>query len=360
MDQGTDRQSEILRRLDMLRCPDCHGPLCYHNSLMCKACGREFYNERFGINDLTPLNLSKTKEKIVDFWGDTYQQWYEPDEAARTLEKLKGDLVLLEDLFRQRQHLAVTEMDLGSLNGKEVLEVGSGAGAHSALFVKYGAQVTATDITPERVMGTGHKLDLLRQETSGGGIAIRADAEGLPFADDVFDVVYSNGVLHHTENTDLAIREVLRVLKPGGEAIIMLYSRYSAYYWCILVPLGLLTGQIFRLPEAQWVGRVTEGAPRYRSERNPITRVYSKRQLVAVFDQFEIISLRKNSFFFSYLPVPRSGKCREIILRALGYKPHEGGQLVYGKPTIPETKLELWLGGILGWGWNIGVRKPKI
>jgi len=346
----------------MLICPDCRGPLASEkgNRLLCKPCGREFYNEHSGTNDLTPGSLSKTKEKIANFWGDTYQQWYESDDSSRTLEKLKGELVLLEDLFRQRQILAVTEIQLDALNGKELLEVGSGAGGHSSLFVKYGAHVTATDITPERVLSTGHKIDLLRQETSGGGIAIRVDAEVLPFADGAFDIVYSNGVLHHTENTNLAIREVLRVLKPGGEAVIMLYSKYSAYYWCICVPLGLVRGLIFRMPEAYWLGQVTEGSPHYRSERNPITRAYSKRQLVKVFDQFEIISLRKNSFFFSWLlPVPKFYMVREIVLRALGYKKHEGGRIVYGKPIIPETKLELWLGKHIGWGWNIKARKPK-
>jgi hypothetical protein len=113
------------------------------------------------------------------------------------------------------------------------------------------------------------------------------------------------------------------------------------------------------MPEANWLGRLTEGNPRHRSESNPITRVYSKRQLVRLFDQFEIISLRKNSFFFSWLPVPKAYKFRDLILRALGYTEHEGGRIVYGKAMIPETKLELWLGKLMGWGWNIRVRKPK-
>src|SRR5215475_5831938 len=189
----------IVRRLDMFRCPDCGGRLSYHQTLIC-ACGREFAYEQFSFYDLTPRILSNTKRKIASFWGDTYQQWYQSDDAKRTSQKLDEELILLEDLFKRRQNLAVTEIDLKSLAGKEVLEVGSGAGAQTALFVKHGAQVTAIDITPERVWSTARKIDLLNQETIGGGLALRADAEVLPFADDVFDIAFSNGVLHHSDH----------------------------------------------------------------------------------------------------------------------------------------------------------------
>jgi ubiquinone/menaquinone biosynthesis C-methylase UbiE len=54
-----------------------------------------------------------------------------------------------------------------------------------------------------------------------------ADAEALPFADTSFDLVYSWGVLHHTPNTKRALDEIRRVLKPRGEARVMLYSRRS-------------------------------------------------------------------------------------------------------------------------------------
>lgn len=54
-----------------------------------------------------------------------------------------------------------------------------------------------------------------------------ADAENLPFADSSFDLVYSWGVLHHTPDTERAITEVLRILKPGGMAKIMVYHKYS-------------------------------------------------------------------------------------------------------------------------------------
>ena len=47
------------------------------------------------------------------------------------------------------------------------------------------------------------------------------DAESLPFETGTFDVVYSNGVLHHTPNTRAVVQEILRVLKPGGRIMIL-------------------------------------------------------------------------------------------------------------------------------------------
>src|SRR5205823_11204819 len=59
---------------------------------------------------------------------------------------------------------------------------------------------------------------------------IQGDAENLPFPNNTFDLVYSHGVLHHTPDTPRTIREVHRVLSPGGRAVVMLYYRNSFNY----------------------------------------------------------------------------------------------------------------------------------
>jgi ubiquinone/menaquinone biosynthesis C-methylase UbiE len=178
--------------------------------------------------------------------------------------------------------------------------------------------------------------------------AIQGDAEKLPFADGTFDIVYSNGVLHHTTNTDRAIAEVYRTLKPGGQFVIMLYCKSSWHYWInLLLCEGLLRGRLWRDP--QWMGHATEWGGRARQTvANPITRCYTRAEMRSLFTAFERVSLRKREFYF-YL-IPKIGKhYRRWQLRRYGA--HPGGLLVYGEPWPKQSPLEVALGKVMGWAW---------
>jgi len=75
-----------------------------------------------------------------------------------------------------------------------------------------------------------HSIELARQNAEINQVnplLLNADVESLPFADCSFDLVYSWGVLHHTPDTERALHEVHRVLKPGGECQAMFYHRRS-------------------------------------------------------------------------------------------------------------------------------------
>jgi ubiquinone/menaquinone biosynthesis C-methylase UbiE len=107
--------------------------------------------------------------------------------------------------------------------GKDVLEVGIGLATDFVRFVRAGANATGIDLTEAAVAAARERLE---QEGLSADVLV-ADAESLPFSDESFDVVYSYGVLHHTPHPAAALREIHRVLRPGGEARIMLYSRRS-------------------------------------------------------------------------------------------------------------------------------------
>jgi hypothetical protein len=94
------------------------------------------------------------KRDIQAFWGAVYRTAYADSDAALTPGALGRALDDLEDMFRYRDHLAVTEMPLAELAGRHMLEVGSGAGGHSALFANKGARVTALDLTGDRARAT--------------------------------------------------------------------------------------------------------------------------------------------------------------------------------------------------------------
>ena len=109
-----------------------------------------------------------------------------------------------------------------------MLEIGCGPGIDLVQLAGAGACVTGMDLTPPAVRLARRHLQISKLP----GSVLEGNAELTPFADGTFDAVYSHGVLHHTVDTQRAIDEVHRVLKPGGEAVIMLYHRVS-WFWLL-------------------------------------------------------------------------------------------------------------------------------
>jgi SAM-dependent methyltransferase len=294
-----------------------------------------------------------TRRDIQAFWGEVYRTAYGRDPML-TPAGLDAALVELEDMFRFQGHGAVVEMPIAALDGRRVLEIGSGSGGHSALFAKHGARMTSIDITWERAAATARKFELLG-DRGRACLAAQADAESLPFADGVFDIVYSNGVLHHTRDTERAVAEALRVLRPGGLAVVMLYCKSSFHYWFTLFfCVGILKGRMFQ--GGAWLGRATEwiGSSRQTVE-NPITRCYTARGVRRLFAACEDVRLRKMGFFF--YAIPKIGRLyRRFQIRHFGL--HPGGMLVYGEPWPRTSPLERRLGRYIGFAWFIAARKP--
>ena len=129
--------------------------------------------------------------------------------------------------------------DFAGAAGKRVLEVGVGLGTDFVRFARAGADVTGVDLTEHAVELVRSRLE---QEKLEGSVKV-ADAESLPFPDDLFDRVYSWGVLHHTPNTQRAIDEAIRVVRPGGALCVMLYGRHSWVTFGMWAKHGLLAGR---------------------------------------------------------------------------------------------------------------------
>jgi 2-polyprenyl-3-methyl-5-hydroxy-6-metoxy-1,4-benzoquinol methylase len=112
------------------------------------------------------------------------------------------------------------------LAGKDVLEVGCGSGFAVQLFAEAGARVTAVDLTDWAVTTTSTRL-----ETFGLKADVRrADGEDLPFPDESFDLVFSWGVIHHSSDMEKVLRELIRVCRPAGKLVLMVYNRRSLFF----------------------------------------------------------------------------------------------------------------------------------
>lgn len=208
-------------------------------------------------------------------------------------------------------------MGFNQFAGKRLLEVGCGMGTDLLQFARGGANVTGVDLTPRSVQTSRHHLELYDAK---GDFAL-SDAEQLPFNDQSFDVVYSNGVLHHTPDTAEAVREIHRVLRPGGLARVMLYYRQSWNYWVeIILHRGLLRGQFSRGQTAEDIMsryvEVNEG------EGRPLVKVYSRRQARELFSMFtevktDVRQLTKGDFYFLGPLFPQ--RLVDILDRRIGW-----------------------------------------
>ena len=94
------------------------------------------------------------------------------------------------------------------------LEIGAGTGYFSLNLLRAGVigEAVATDVSP----GMLRKLERSAAELGLPVETAACEASSLPFDDDSFDLVFGHAVLHHLPDLDVAFREFLRVLRPGG------------------------------------------------------------------------------------------------------------------------------------------------
>ena len=183
---------------------------------------------------VTTHSLGELKEAVRNFWNadPCGTRYLENDEA-------------FEAHARERYRLEPYIHDFArfsSSKGLKVLEVGVGMGADYLEWLKAGAHATGIDLSSA-------SLDRARRrcELAGYTPDLRvADAEHLPFPDNSFDIVYSYGVMHHSPDTPRCLQEALRVLKPGGQARIMMYHHPSWTGLMLWLRYGLLRGKSLR------------------------------------------------------------------------------------------------------------------
>lgn len=199
--------------------------------------------------------------------------------------------------------------------GKRVLEIGVGLGKDFSRFVRNGARATGIDLSAKSLELTKKRLELFNLK---GNLCI-ADAENLPFKDNVFDLIFSWGVLHHTPETKKAINEVYRCLKPDyGKTIIMLYNKRS--FLCIYYKMLFLRSRswfekfnklFFPWRKFYISGKKDLCYEKMNSEEllaactdgfgNPLSKVYTRREAKKMFLAFKKVKMSsfecKNSKF---------------------------------------------------------------
>lgn len=246
-----------------------------------------------------------------DFWS-TYQP------GLRVATSPVGTPEFFSEVTTRRYELEPhipSVVDFQSWSGSRVLEAGCGIGTDGARFAAAGAEYTGLDFSRSAPILAQRRFELehLRGQFVAGSVT------SLPFADGTFDLVFSHGVIHHIPETEAAIEEFHRVLKPGGMAVVMIYHRRSLNYYVSILIVRRLLAAILMIPSASALVSKLTGEPaavvaghrallqkhglRYILDRdmflsrntdgpeNPLSKVYSRQDATALFSKrFRVVS----------------------------------------------------------------------
>jgi len=199
--------------LPILVCPSCRGSLALRadrreaeevldGELSCR-CGRGF-PVRAGV----PIFVPESYVRSFSF------QWH-IQKTDSSNEALSAGV--------KRRFLRAVDRDAGQFSGRRVLDAGCGRGVLLRLLVDHGAECIGID------MSDGIEIAASRVQGTALGHAVRCDILEPPFPDGSFDAIFSLGVLHHTRDCRGAVLRLARLLRPGGELIIWVYSAYGRY-----------------------------------------------------------------------------------------------------------------------------------
>lgn len=163
------------------------------------------------------MTITETEQRTTEVYGETFAR-YNTAEFLSFLRPLEV-------------RLAANGISQTVFRNQKCLDGGCGGGRATVLMARAGAsRVTAFDLATKNIATTERMVEqmgLKNVETRQGSLL------ELPFADASFDVVWSNGVIHHTVDPDRALVELARVLKPGGYLWLYVYGSGGLYWYMI-------------------------------------------------------------------------------------------------------------------------------
>lgn len=176
----------------------------------------KFITQSRNLNKIKDPNLKSTHFNIEDIEDQTQ------DLYGNLWIDFDNETYFNEAFERLKLRLDRNKVDIDWFKDKLALDAGCGGGRYTVALSKFGfKKVIGLDLSEKglpdalkRIKGTEHenKVEF-----------IKSNVLDLPFEDNHFDFVFSNGVLHHTKDPIKGIKECFRVLKPGGKLWLYLW-----------------------------------------------------------------------------------------------------------------------------------------
>ena len=203
-------------------------------------------------------------------------------------------------------------IDFDGLAEKDVLEIGTGNGSHAQLLARHARSYVGIDITDYAVKSTSERMKRFGIDNAK---IVPMDAENMEFDDESFDYIWTWGVVHHSSNTEAILKEMRRVLRPGGMAVTMVYHRgFWNYHISGGLFRGIIKGDLWRMRSLhKSVQKHTDGAiARYYSAREwhfLVSRYFDVKKILVLGSKAEIIPLpggKVKSVLLACVPNPLS------------------------------------------------------
>ena len=173
---------------------------------------KTFSYDKNGVPDLFLSDNSNVTEKQKDFYNEILFPNYDAYDNIGTLLEKGSNSSFTKKLDDEIPYFS------------KVLELGCGTGQMSLYLHRYGRIIHGVDISTGS-LGLGEEF---RKKNQIENVFFsRMNVFNLMFKKNYFDVIVSNGVLHHTKNARLAFANLCKHLKPGGLIVIGLYHKYG-------------------------------------------------------------------------------------------------------------------------------------
>jgi carbamoyltransferase len=221
---------------DRLVCPSCHGRLAPLNdtAVACTACHREF-----PLSDGIPLLYWPTDASEIDQISQTVKGFYEENPFPGYEDIDSADVLVA----KARRGVFAQLLDDQIPAGASVLEVGCGTGQLSNFLGVRGRTVFGADLCLNS-LGLANRFR--RANLLGTVQFVQMNLFKPVFADESFDLVISNGVLHHTLDPYGGFQSISKLVRPGGHIVIGLYNRYGRVWTDFRRSLFRMTGNRFQ------------------------------------------------------------------------------------------------------------------
>jgi len=207
---------------------------------------------------------------------------------------------------------------------RTILDLGCGIGFWTVELAKItGQRIVSVDLTK-----AGCQLTRLRGQVFGTETRpSTGDAEHLPFPEGTFDHVNCQGVIHHTPDTEAAVAEIHRVLRPGGTASVSVYySNLLVRAWPVISPIRKLLASVGiglkgRGREGMLHAQSVEELVRqYDGADNPVGKTYTLKEARNLFDpHFEVEQTFLHFFPKRAFPVAMPESVHRFCDRQLGF-----------------------------------------